>query len=241
MNKLLPRLLLSAALWLAWLPLVVPAVRAQQAGRAGTARAATSDGDHKSHSHPANTATRALPTEAKLVLPDISVLDQDGRKLKFYSDLVKGKLVVINFIYTSCQAVCPMAGRNFAQLQQALGEQFGRDVFLISVSTDPAIDTPARLKSWARAFGARTEGGGWTLVTGEPEQMTALLKVLTGDGARTGYHVPAVYLRRDAPDVRAAWAYGLASPQQLMKTLERLRAPTATLPPAAATAPHSHE
>jgi protein SCO1 len=212
MNKPLTRLTLCVCLCPALLPLAAHTARAQQSGRAGTSE------------------QRTRPPQADDLpeLPDVEVLDQDGRRRKFYSDLVKGRVVVINFIYTSCQVVCPMTGRNFAQLQDALGEKFGREVFLISVSTDPARDTPARLKSWARAVGARTEGGGWTLLTGEPKQVGELLKVLTGDGTRTGYHVPAVYLRRDAPDGRVAWAYGLAAPQQLMKTLEMLGETRAT-------------
>lgn len=235
MDTLLPRLSLSICLWLVWLPTVSLTVEAQQAGGSKASRAASSKSDHKSHSHSPDSGTRTIPPDDKLALPDVAVLDQDGRKLKFHTDLVKGKLVAINFIYTSCQAVCPMAGRNFTQLQSALGGKFGREIFLISISTDPARDTPERLKSWANTFGARTEGGGWTLITGEPKEMAALLKALTGDGVRTGYHVPAVYLHNDAPNGRATWAYGLSSPQQLVKFLERLKTP------AAATTAHQHE
>lgn len=226
--------LLSACLWSGWPPLAETAVGARQGGRGKAPRESSRHDDHASRPRPKDSAPRP-PADVKLALPDVAVLDQDGRELKFYSDLVKDKIVVINFIYTSCRAVCPMAGRNFAQLQNALGERFGRDVFLISVSTDPATDTPARLKSWARAVGARTEGGGWTLLTGEPGQIASLLKVVTGDGARTGYHVPAVYMHSDVPGGSAAWAYGLAAPQQLLKTMDSLKTPAATA------SPHNHE
>lgn len=234
MKRTSPGFLLAACLWLAWPPVAAPAVGARQDGRGKAPRASSRRDEHTSHPRPQDAAPRP-PAEVKVALPDVAVLDQEGRELKFYSDLVKGRLVVINFIYTSCRAVCPMAGRNFAQLQNALGERFGRDVFLISVSTDPAVDTPARLKSWARAVGARTEGGGWRLLTGGPEQIASLLKVVTGDGARTGYHVPAVYMHSDAPGGRAAWAYGLAAPQQLLKMMESLQTP------AAKQTPHNHE
>lgn len=234
MKRFSPGLLLSTFLWLAWLLLVAPAVGAQQTGHGKASPASSRQDEHTSHSRAQDSRMR-LPTDARLELPDVTVLNQDGRELKFYSDLVKGRLVVISFIYTTCHEICPVAGRNFAQLQNALGERFGRDVFLISVSTDPARDTPPRLKAWAQAVGARTAGGGWTLLTGEPEQIASLLKVLTGDGARTGYHVPAVYMHLDTPGGRAAWAYGLAAPRQLLKTLESLGTPVATR------RPHSHE
>src|ERR1041384_7816475 len=72
---------------------------------------------------------------AKAVIPDVVVRDHQGRKLHFYSDLVKDKVVVLNFFYTSCTYTCTMQGRTFSQLQSLLGERLGKSVHLISVTT----------------------------------------------------------------------------------------------------------
>lgn len=150
-------------------------------------------------------------------IPDVEVLDQDGRRLHFYTDLIRGKAVVINFVYTSCTALCPMLGSHFAKLQAALK---GRDVFLISVSTDPETDTPERLKAWGERFGAQP---GWTLVTGEKEPMDELLRGLTGGPPRQGDHAPAVWIGNDET---GAWIreFGLADPGRYIEILEGMAA-----------------
>lgn len=112
---------------------------------------------------------------AVLRIPDTPVLDQDGRKLNFYSDLVKGKTVAIDFIFTTCNGVCPTMTAKFRQLQQALGDRVGRDIQLISISVDPTTDVPARLHAYAEKFHAAP---GWSFVTGDKPQIDALLRAL---------------------------------------------------------------
>src|SRR3982751_6295679 len=97
-----------------------------------------------------------------LFVPDVSLQTQDGRQVSFYRDLVKGKVVAIDFVFTTCHSICPRRVRTFSQVQDLVGNRLAKDVFLISVSVDPDNDTPSRLKSWAAGFGARP---GWTLVT----------------------------------------------------------------------------
>ena len=146
-------------------------------------------------------------------IPDVWVVDQDGNKRRFYTDLVKGKVVAINFVFTSCTYICPMQGKNFGQLQASLGDRLGREVHLVSVSTDPATDTPARLKAWAATFGARP---GWTLVTGEREEMDKLLLALTGDASGQSKHSPVAFVG----DLdKGAWvrAYALAEPERYLR------------------------
>jgi Uncharacterized protein SCO1/SenC/PrrC, involved in biogenesis of respiratory and photosynthetic systems len=156
--------------------------------------------------------------EVEFSMLDMEVLDQNGRKRKFYTDLVKGKVVVINFIYTSCKAICPMSGSNFAKLQTLLGDRLGRDVHLISVTTDPETDSSLLLRDWGARFKARD---GWTLITGQKKMMTDLLEALTGDGPRTGYHVPAICIVNDKKDTQQ-WTYGLAAPQQLLRMVDEV-------------------
>lgn len=149
-------------------------------------------------------------------IPDVAALDQDGKPLRFYSDLIKGKKVMLNFVFTTCTYVCPMQGASFSKLQAALGDRLGKDVSLISVSIDPLTDTPQRLKSWGAKFGARP---GWTLVTGSKAEMDKLLRALTGSPSGMSEH-SAVVLIGDYD--RGVWvrADGLDDPARLIQTLE---------------------
>ena len=149
---------------------------------------------------------------SKMSIPDVELLDQNGRAVRFYQDLVKGKVVAVNFIFTTCTTICPPLGATFARVQKELGERAGRDVHLISVSVDPATDTPERLKAWGEKFHA---AAGWTLVTGRKPQVDELLRAL---GAATGSpsdHTPTVLVGNDAA---GQWtrAYGLARPAVLI-------------------------
>lgn len=103
--------------------------------------------------------------------PNLPVVTQDGKTVRFYDDLLKGKVVVINFIYTNCPDLCPISTARLAQVEEKLGDQMGRDYFFISMSVDPEHDTPERLKQYADAFGA---GSGWFFVTGRPEDIRAI-------------------------------------------------------------------
>jgi protein SCO1/2 len=118
---------------------------------------------------------KAEPTPAQKWFSDVELLDQDGRKVRFYSDVLKGKTVVVNAFFTSCTSVCPPMNRNMEKIQEAFGDRVGRDVFLVSISVDPTTDTPPRLKEYAQRFHA---GPGWTFLTGKKENVDwALYKV----------------------------------------------------------------
>jgi protein SCO1/2 len=96
-------------------------------------------------------------------VPNVPVVTQDGDRLRFYDDLIKDKLVVISFIYTSCKDVCPLTTARMAQVQDRLGDAVGRDIFFLSISIDPETDTPEVLKAYSKAFDV---GPGWQFVTG---------------------------------------------------------------------------
>jgi cytochrome oxidase Cu insertion factor (SCO1/SenC/PrrC family) len=126
-----------------------------------------------------------------LTIPDTTLADQRGRPVRFYSDLVKGRTVAINFIFTSCKGVCPPLGARFAALERALE---GRGVRLISVSVDPVNDTPARLADWSSRFGA---GPDWTLLTGTRQDVDGLLKALGVFSPDKANHSPFVLIGND--------------------------------------------
>jgi protein SCO1/2 len=190
---------------------------------------AAAGGAGECHQKPAAEAPpKGDAAAAKPSIPDVEVTDQNGRKSRFYTDLVKGRMVVINFVFTSCTYVCPMQGANFARLQAALGDRLGRDISLISVSTDPLVDTPARLKAWGEKFGAKP---GWTLVTGGQDEMDKLLRSLTGDAARRGEHSPVALL---GDFEKGAWvrAYGLSEPERYLQLFADLNKSPAAQPSA---------
>ena len=117
------------------------------------------------HQHPGAGHAGAAEVVAlgNMQVPDVVLIDQDGNDVRFYSDLIAGKMVAINFVFTTCTTICPPMGANFAALQRQLGELTGTEVHLISVSVDPVVDTPPRLKAWRDRF---NPAPGWTMVTG---------------------------------------------------------------------------
>ena len=179
---------------------------------------------HEHHQHMATAPAPEKPeveAVSDLNIPDVTVLDQDGTPKRFYTDLVKDKVVAVNFVFTTCTTICPPMGANFAKLQKLLGERAGRDVHLISVSVDPTTDTPERMKAWGQKFGAAP---GWTLVTGDREEITRLLKSLGVYTASISDHSPLVLLGNDA---RHQWtrAYGLAAPAKLAELISGMATP----------------
>lgn len=155
--------------------------------------------------------TDDAPSISSARIPDIQVLDQNGKRLRFYSDLVKGKTVAINFIFTTCTTICPPLTATFRRVQQEL-TQDGVPAQLISISVDPATDTPERLLAFASKFKAEP---GWTFVTGEKSEIDALLRALGVAVTDKNDHTPMILVGNDVNDY---WTrtYGLASPTTLV-------------------------
>lgn len=174
--------------------------------------------NHSEHKHKESNSAQETNSVSELVIPDVEILTQDGKKLKFKTDLVKGKRVLISFIYTSCGLTCPLVGRNFENLQKAVGEDLGKDIFFISVSTDPAFDTPQILKKWGEKYNRRE---GWTLVTGEASEINRLLMDLTGGGPQRGLHSSKLIL---LDGVSGAWdtTSSLLDSKRLLYKLDQL-------------------
>jgi protein SCO1 len=100
--------------------------------------------------------------------PNVPLITQDGKTLHFYDDMLKGKIVLINFIYTECGDSCPLETAKLAQVYKLLGDRMGRDIFFYSISVDPKRDTPQVLKAYAKKFRA---GAGWYFLTGKREDI----------------------------------------------------------------------
>jgi protein SCO1/2 len=161
----------------------------------------------------------AAERETPISIPDVALLDQNGQRVRL-DDLMKGKLVVMNFIFTSCTTVCSPMGANFAALQARLGDR--GDVALISISIDPSTDTPAKLKAWSRRFDARP---GWTLVTGPSRDVDRLLKALRVYSANRFSHAPVALIGSDASG-RWERVSGLLEPDKMVRILDEVRTST---------------
>ncbi|HEY6802025.1 MAG TPA: SCO family protein [Pyrinomonadaceae bacterium] len=148
----------------------------------------------------------------KVRIPDLKLRDQNGNEVRFYSDLIKDKVIVLTFFYTSCTYLCSMQGKVFSELQTLLGDRLGKSVFLISVSTDPVKDSPQKLKAWGTRFNVKP---GWTLVTGDLDEMNKLLVRFTGNKAGVEMHLPVTFVGNEK-DGRWTSAVGTFGPQDIL-------------------------
>ena len=155
-------------------------------------------------------------------IPDVSVLDQTGRSLRFHTDLIEGKVVAINFIFTTCTAICPLLSANFQRLQRELGEDMTKDVRLISISVDPVTDTPERLKDFAAKFKA---GTGWTFVTGGKNEIDSILQSFGVAVVDKNNHTPMVLIANEATGYFTR-TYGLVSPVTLANLIRHAKTAT---------------
>ena len=114
------------------------------------------------------------PAVLNVKAPDFILLNQDGTR--FESAKLRGKVVVIDFIYTTCTDVCPLFTANFAQLQRTLNKEHAGDVFFISITTDPEVDSPKVLKAYAQRYGA--DFTNWAFLTGTEKQLKTVWKGL---------------------------------------------------------------
>lgn len=165
---------------------------------------------------PVATAPAQTRSPAEKYFSDVELINQDGQKMRFYSDVLKDKVVVINAFFTTCTGVCPPINRNLEKVQEALGDRLGKNTFLISISVDPETDTPSRLKEYSRRFHARP---GWIFLTGKKENVDwALYKLGQYVESKDG-HTTIIIIGNEA---KGLWkkAFGLANPDELMKIVE---------------------
>jgi protein SCO1/2 len=147
---------------------------------------------------------------------EIPLVNQDGKTMRLYSDVLKGRVVVIDAMFTQCAGACPMMSQSFVKIQDWLGGRLGKDVYLVSVSVDPANDTPARLKEYAARFKARP---GWYFLTGSKENVHAALAKL-GQAVEAREDHSNLFLIGN--DRTGLWkkAFGLAKPEELIAIVE---------------------
>ena len=172
--------------------------------------------DEHPHHHAAPESSVAKKAPEKITIPDAMLVDQNGKQVHFYNDLVKDKVVAVNFIFTTCTTICPPLGATFAKVQNLLGAR--QNVQLISISVDPTTDTPERLQEWRAKFSAQP---GWTLLTGSKPEVDKLLRALGGFTARKEDHTPTLLIGNGSTGL---WTrtYGLAKPTEIVKIIDEM-------------------
>jgi protein SCO1 len=135
------------------------------------------------------------PSIGASYFPNLPVMNQHGEKLRFYDDVIKGKIVVISFIYTSCTDICPLTTSRLAQVAEHFADRLGRDMFFVSMTVDPKNDTPERLKAYAEPFHS---GPGWIFLTGSPDDIRAINRRLGEQMRSLNEHRNEIVLGNDA-------------------------------------------
>ena len=164
---------------------------------------------------------------AEKYFTDTVLINQDGEKMRLYSDLLKGKTIIINSFFATCTGSCLPMTRNLEKVQQALGNRLGEDAYIISISVDPTVDTPAKLKAYAKKLNARP---GWYFMTGDKESVDFALKKLGQFVDNKENHTNIFIIGNERTGL---WkkAFGLAKIEDLMKVVDSvLNDPLPTAP-----------
>jgi protein SCO1/2 len=154
--------------------------------------------------------------DARTYFTDTKLIDQDGKVMRLYSDLLHGRSVVIDTFFTTCTGVCPLINRRMAQIQSWLGDRLGKDVYLISISVDPEHDTPPRLLDYAHRFKARR---GWYFLTGPKPNVDFVLRKLGHFVSGPDDHNTILLVGNDRTKL---WkkAQGVAGGEDLLKVVQ---------------------
>ena len=133
---------------------------------------ASGKGEGKGEEHKAVTPREKVRAR---YFPNVELTTHEGKKVKFYDDLMKGKIVLINFMYAECTGICPGITANLKKVQNLLGKRVGRDIFIYSITLQPQRDTPQMLNHYAKMHKA---GPGWLFLTGAPADVELLRRKL---------------------------------------------------------------
>lgn len=165
---------------------------------------------------PSQTPDANAESAAKKYFTDVMLVNQIGQKMRFYTDLLQGKVVIINSFFATCAGSCLPLTRNLEKLQQGLGARMGKDVYILSISVDPAVDTPASLKAYAKKLNA---GPGWFFLTGDKESVDFALKKIGHFVDSKENHLNIFIIGNERTGL---WkkAFGLAKSDELMKVVD---------------------
>jgi protein SCO1 len=156
------------------------------------------------------------PSAAEKYFTNTELVNQDGKRVRFYTDVLKGKVVVINSFFSTCKGACMPMNRNFKRVADLLGDKVGREVFLVSITVDSQMDTPTALKEYARSLHAPA---GWLFLTGAKENVDVVLHKLGQYVADKNDHNTILIIGNERTGL---WkkALGLASADEVAKVVE---------------------
>ena len=163
-------------------------------------------------------AAAAKPHAAAAYRPDLELVTQDGKTVRFYDDLVAGRIALINFMFTTCTSICPPMTANLAQVQRLLKDYLGDRVVMISISVDPETDTPAVLKAYAERYGARP---GWYFLTGKRDHIEAVVSKF-GDNSRDKLQHSGMLLIGNDPARTWVKGFAMTAPEEIAASVRRL-------------------
>jgi protein SCO1/2 len=150
-------------------------------------------------------------------MPDVTLINQDGKRMKFRELVNNGKPVVIDFIYGTCTTICPVLSAGFTNFQRKLGNET-RKVQLISISIDPEHDSPAVMKKYLKNYRSQP---GWDFLTGSREDIDRVMAAFNAYIPNKMSHYPIMFLK--SPD-NEQWVriYGLIGTSDFMKEYEKV-------------------
>jgi len=166
---------------------------------------------------------------AERSFPNVTLTTHEGRKVKFYDDLLKDKIVIINFMYIRCQGTCPGTTANLVKVQKLLGDRVGKDIFMYSITLKPEEDTAQDLAAYAKAYKV---GPGWEFLTGNPKDIELLrqkLGFIDRDPERDANKSNHIGMLRWGNEPHTLWAGcpALLPPGKIVKEISLVDWPTA--------------
>jgi protein SCO1/2 len=198
-------------------PVFAAAAVAAAALLAAAPAMAAEDHSHHHH-HQAAPQGAEQPSAVQVKYGDTVLTDQDGRKLKLKSEVFGDRLVVIDFAYTNCTTICPVLTALMVKVQNELGPRQGKDVALVTISVDPARDTPGRLKEYGTKYGARA---GWTWLTGPTGTVNEVLRGFGAYAPNFEDHPPLV-LVGDPKTGNWTRFFGFSDPKVILAKVDEL-------------------
>jgi protein SCO1/2 len=166
---------------------------------------------------------------AERSFPNVTLTTHEGKKVKFYDDLLNDKIVLINFMYVKCEGICPGTTANLVKVQKLLGDRVGKDIFMYSITLKPEEDTPRDLAAYAKAYKV---GPGWKFLTGAPQDVELLrrkLGFIDRDPARDANKSNHIGMLRWGNEPETLWSAcpALLAPAKIVKELSLVDWPTA--------------
>jgi protein SCO1/2 len=175
---------------------------------------------HAQHRQMQHEAADESSASMRIDVPDAELVTQDGQAVKLASDVIGDRIVVVDFVYTTCTTVCPVLSAILRQVQERLDERLGSEVMLVSISVDPNRDTPARLKAYSGKLGAQD---GWLWLTGEKTVVDMVLKDLGAYTPNFEDH-PSMILVGDGQSGEWGRFLGFPGAEQIMTRIDELSA-----------------